>query len=168
MIHAKRASNPLPLIKLVGEVLLEPGKLVPESLATPPTNEIPFQISLPAGVSPHILLGEGKILQGHEEGRREAVVMLSMLEAGAQHVSGDDVQMEMIHRRMSVDADHDLGRPISTWWQSIGWRISVHGDETGSVLSRNGAVQTAQLLSCKPFELDHLLSDFSQKCGVGK
>ena len=94
-------------------MLLQPGEPVPKLPPAAPAHKVALQVALAARVAPHVVARERQVGQRDEEGRREAVVVLAVAEGGAVAVRGDDVDVQMRHGRVRVDADEDGGGPVA-------------------------------------------------------
>lgn len=108
--------NPLPKLPL--NMLLQPRKLIPESLATPPALHLPTRPI--SRTKPCTSLLKRKLLQLNEEACSKAVVVLPVLQVCAVHVSAEDVDVEMVHGGVCVHADFYLGEVVAALGH-VGW-----------------------------------------------
>lgn len=114
-------------------MLFQLREFIAELLPTPPTLEVLLQIALSARVSPHIRLRQRQVIQWNEEWRGEAVVMFPVLQTRAVAVFRNDVDVQMIHRRVGVHSDHDLCFPIPPSRDSRRRRVGIEGFVSGTV-----------------------------------
>lgn len=105
-------SFPLPSLELLIQVTLQLLELVLERPSAAPALQISLEIACSPRVPSRVVRCERKVLDGHEKGRRKAVVMLPMLHALTHPVHAQHVDMKMLHGRMGVHAGDDARLPV--------------------------------------------------------
>ena len=110
---------------------------------TPPTPHISMD---PVAVfrvgSADVVVREGEVGEWDEEGVGEAVVVVASLEGDADHVDAENVDVDMAHAWVGVDADEDLGGPVARWGYTWCWWL---GSCSGVDAVGSGEVRVASL-----------------------
>lgn len=107
-----------PTPKFLSQMPFKFLKPVPKVPSTPPALKTDvLQVTvLVTFISPLIILRQWVVRQRDKEIGIEAVVVLSMLETLTMHIAADDMNMEMCHRRMSMQTDPHLTEPVTAGW----------------------------------------------------
>lgn len=167
---------PTPLLKLLFQMVLELLEAVPEIPPTPPAPQVPVQIPGLLGLPPRVVQRQREVGHVDEEGRVEGVVVLAVLDLGRVHVARQDVDVQVGHARLGVDADDDLPRPVAAAGQPVS-RIELHVRRNLVVVAVQDrlprrvrpavvAEAAAQLAGYEGLELPRLGEDFGPEVGV--
>ena len=69
---------------------------------------------------PHIVRCERKLFERDEEGCVEAIVVFSVFEGGGVHVAGYEVDVQVGHGRVGVDAEAEVEVPGTAGGEGVG------------------------------------------------
>ena len=112
----------LPFLNLLCQMLLQLFEFVTKHLPTPPALEIFLQtVILICHLLPWIVVRKREVGQRNEELSVETVVVFPIPHGLSRHVWRDDMDVEVVHTGMRVDADFELRGEVSTWWQFVWW-----------------------------------------------
>ena len=113
-------------------MLFERLELIFEIPSTTPTRHIPAR-PIPR-LEPWTPLFQRKLIQPYQETSVEAEIMLLMLHPRRIHVAAEDVNVQMVHRRMRMHACDNIFGPVAAWGQESGvlrggWWVRGAGHE---------------------------------------
>lgn len=90
----------LPFIKLVGKVLFELRDLVAEILPASPAVHVGRKMLVKSTM---IVCRQRELIQSDEEVRREGEIVIGLLHWLTEHISAEDMDVEVVHGWVRVD-----------------------------------------------------------------
>ena len=142
---------------------LERREPVPKISPTAPADKIPLQIPLPPRVSADVIIRKRKVPKIHEKRRREAIIVLAVLQPLAVPIHRHHMDVQVVHRRTRMDSTHDLPFPVSARRQGIRRGVGAERILARPVLGGETAVFPPELGGGEGAELGRLCFYFREE-----